>query len=412
MVAGYTTAVFLWWLRQIAHRRLWHRPVLDKLLADHFRTLPPVPDRTSALAGTMGWIRASFEKTGDGGSSAFWEPGQGWKASYPETTGYLLPTLYHHAVTNDDRTSRDLARRGAEWLVRIQAPAGGWQALQVDSPAPLRVFNSAMVLDGLAAAWERDGDSRFRDAGLRGLRWVLSSMDADGRFSRANFSEGGAFDALVVACQLEMARFADDELQQQARAAARVALDRVCGWQTPSGWFANCNEAARYRSRNTALLHHVGYTLDGLLRAGLLLEEPRYVDAARRGGAGLLAAFERQGSMSAEMRDGWEPYFDRSLRRFSWCLTGMSQVAIVWLRLARHDRDRRFLDGARHAIDLVSRVANQTWDEMGMSHGVQGSYPLGSWYQAFEFVNWAAKYHVESLLLERETERAFADAPA
>jgi hypothetical protein len=356
----------------------------------------------------MGWIRASFETTGDGGSSALWEAGSGWKASYPETTGYLVPTLYAYASVSGDAQFRALARRAAEWLVAIQSPEGGWQALQVDVKAPLRVFNTGMVLDGLASAADQENDEVFRKAGLRGLEWVLGSMDADGRFSRNNFSEGGAFDALVVAGLLEMLRFADVSEHARARHAARVALDRICEWQTPSGWFRNCNEASRLRRTGAALLHHVGYTMDGLMRSGLLLGESRYVDAARRAALGQIAAFETEGTMSAEVLDNWRPYLDRG-RHFSWCLTGMSQCAIAWLRLAIHDRDTRFLTGARRLIDLVSRVANRSWDEPGMNHGVQGSFPLGSWYQPFQFVNWGAKYHVDSILLEREVERELSN---
>jgi hypothetical protein len=400
----------VWWLRQIAYRRLWRTPARAKLLADHFGGLPPVPGREWALAGTMAWIRASFEATGDGGSSAFWEPGPGWKASYPETTGYLVPTLYAYADHSREASWAALARRAAAWLVSVQAPEGGWQALQVDTRAPLRVFNTAMVLDGLAAATEREGDPQFREAGLRGLRWLLGCRDAEGRFSQHNFSEGGAFDALVIASMLEMARFAPSELREQTEAAARVALDQILAWQTPSGWFQHCNDVDRYRTQGSALLHHVGYTFDGLVRSGLLLGEPRYLDAARRGSLGLIASFDRLGLMSAQYLDGWEPHRDRAFGRFSWCLTGMSQVAIAWLRLAVHDREPKLLAAARRSSDLVSRVANREWGGPGLDHGVQGSYPLGSWYQAFQFVNWAAKYHADALLLERQAERALPAA--
>lgn len=399
-----------WWLRQVTHRRLWRGPIRSKLFSDHFGRLPHVPARERALAGTMRWLQESFAATGDGGSSAFWEPGPGWKASYPETTGYIVPTLHAYSEHSGDLAFRDLARQATRWLVSVQATEGGWQALQVDTAAPLRVFNTAMVLDGLASALDHDDDASVRESGLRGLRWLLSCRDEQGRFSRHNFSEGGAFDALVGACMLEMARFAPATLRSETHSAVRKLLDHILTWQTDSGWFHNCDDAQRYRTRRTALLHHVGYTFDGLVRSGTLLGEQRYIDAARRGSLGLIASFERLGALATQYLDGWEPHRDRHFGRFSWCLTGMSQVAIAWLRLAMLDGDRRLLAAARRASDLVSQVASRDWGQPGLDHGVQGSYPLGSWYQAFQFVNWAAKYHADALLLERIVERAVEEA--
>lgn len=44
------------------------------------------------LSATMGWLERSLVKD-RGGSAAYFIPGIGWSKAYPETTGYIIPTL-------------------------------------------------------------------------------------------------------------------------------------------------------------------------------------------------------------------------------------------------------------------------------------------------------------------------------
>lgn len=398
-----------WELAQILRRGLRDPAFVPRLLSDERGRVGVVPPRAAALAGTMGWIRRSFEATGDGGSSAGYEMGRGWATSYPETTGYLIPTLQAYAAHSGERSWNALAHRATGWLLSIQEPCGGWQALQVAQKAPPRVFNTAMVLEGLVASGDAEPDPRVDEAVRRGVHWILERVSDSGRIEQDNFSGGGSFDALVAACALEAARKIG-ELEQVRPRLSRV-LEAILAWQTNTGWFHHCNIAERYAQNRTALLHHVGYTLEGLLRASEVLGESNFASAAARGARGVLAAFEERRVLPSECVDGWRPHHDRG-RGFSECLTGYSQLAGVWLRLFEKTQDAAFLRGARSAIDRVSAIANREAGHPGLAHGVPGSFPLSAWYQRFQLVNWAAKYHVDSMLREAVLVRASAAAAA
>ena len=69
------------------------------------------------LGATLGWIEAAHSHSTDGGIPAYYDLLRGrWRPSYPETTGYMIPTLYACA----DRLARPalgaLGTRLADYL--------------------------------------------------------------------------------------------------------------------------------------------------------------------------------------------------------------------------------------------------------------------------------------------------------
>src|SRR5690348_15499089 len=54
----------------------------------------------------------------------------GWTSPYPETTGYIIPTLSRFAFYYPDQKStiNHHIIEAANWLIKIQKPSGGWQS--------------------------------------------------------------------------------------------------------------------------------------------------------------------------------------------------------------------------------------------------------------------------------------------
>jgi len=42
----------------------------------------------------------------------------------------------------------------------------------------------------------------------------------------------------------------------------------------------------------------------------------------------------------------------------------------------------------------------------GIVGGVKGSFPVNGWYGAYEYLNWAAKFSIDSNLLEMDLQNA------
>src|SRR5665213_2136061 len=51
----------------------------------------------------------------------------GWAGPYPETTGYIIPTMLRYARLASDQRALESARGMAEWELSIQLEDGGFQ---------------------------------------------------------------------------------------------------------------------------------------------------------------------------------------------------------------------------------------------------------------------------------------------
>ena len=113
---------------------------------------------------------------------------------------------------------------------------------------------------------------------------------------------------------------------------------------------------------------------------------------------GLLKAVRPDGYLAGRLRDDWSP-------EVSWvCLTGTAQIAQCWLMLYRYTGDTRYLEAGR----TTNRWVRCTIDVDGAPDtrgAVKGSFPVDGDYGKYQYLNWAAKFCIDSNLLERELAR-------
>ena len=172
---------------------------------------------------------------------------------------------------------------------------------------------------------------------------------------------------------------------------ARKHLDFTLTLQLPNGWFQS-NSLRPLRS-DTPLTHTIGYAAAGFLEAGLALNEPRYVDAARRTADSVAAQMGEDGFLAGEFDADWKP-------RAVWsCLTGTAQMAIIWWRLFELNGDEIYATTARRAIAYLMSRHEVTGGGPGIRGGIAGSFPVSGRYGKFQHLNWAAKFFVDALLM-------------
>lgn len=341
------------------------------------------------------WINNSFEVNNDGGSSAYYSPFSGWKASYPETTGYLIPTLLDYYHYTKEEKYLNMAQRAGKWLVSIQSSEGGWQGLQVDIEAPLRVFNSGMILDGLTALYIETKNEEYKNSALKGLDWILDCVDKNGLFTENNVDKGGAYDILVLGCCSYTAQIVDDNKHYYDKINLAIEAHTKI-FMKNFDFIEGCNFSNSYS--NTMLLHHVGYALDGLLICYEINNNVALLEIAKKYSLKLLSLFEVNIALPAYIQRNWKPYHDINGTKYSQCLTGYAQIAIVFLKLSDYLSDIRFRNAALKILDIVCAISNRKYPAKGMSYGVAGSFPFNGNYQKNQMVNWAAKYLAEAIL--------------
>jgi hypothetical protein len=342
-------------------------------------------------AGTD-WLSAAQDcsSSGDGGVARHFSLLSGWGASYPETTGYIVPTMFACAERLRRPDLRDRGARMANWLVSIQRPDGGFQGGVIGaSPVVSVTFNTGQILMGLASAVAELGDA-YRPALQGAAEWLVETQDPDGCWRRhpTPFAGAGekAYETHVAWGLLEAERV------HPGHGYAEAALRNVqwaLGRQRANGWFDDCclNDPTQ------PLTHTIGYVLRGLMEAHRFARDEKMLTAAVR---------TADGALSAMTPDGWLPgRLDASWRgSVSWvCLTGNVQIAYSWLMLYDETGDRRYRDAAFAATRFVRRSVS-TSGSVGVRGGVKGSFPVSGGYGTFEFLNWACKFLIDACLYE------------
>jgi predicted ATP-grasp superfamily ATP-dependent carboligase len=355
------------------------------------------------LDGAIAWLCAAHEASGGGVSRAYSvSPASGypagWQAAYPETTGYLIPTFFDCAAAlgRDDLARR--AARMADWELGVQLPSGGIPGGTVDHAHPPVVFNTGMVLLGLARAYAETRAPAYGDASARAADFLTAAQARDGSWHRFANSNGQtqvhAYDCLVNWGLLSAWRLLGEDRWLQA--AARN-LDFTLSLQAPNGWFAM--NALRTLRNGRPLTHTIGYATQGLLECGAMLDEPRFIDAARITADAMLARLDAGGFLAGEYDARWRPVVDWS------CLTGTVQMAVIWWRLFELVGEGRYADGARRATRYVKCRQDLDVANPGIRGGIAGSSPVDGTYGRYQFLNWAAKFFVDALLLEARADR-------
>ncbi len=335
----------------------------------------------------------------DGGVARDYSLVSGWATSYPETTGYIIPTLLDYAQLTGQAGPRERARGMVDWLVRIQLPCGGFQGGKIDSvPVVPVTFNTGQILMGLAAAEVALGG--YLEPMKRAADWLVATQDADGCWRKhpTPFAAPGekAYETHVSSGLFEAARVEPGRGYGEAGLAnVRWALRH----QMPNGWFAKCC----LDLPDWPLTHTIGYVLRGVLDAYRHSGEPEFLDAARLTSDALLGCIAADGRLAGRLHQDWSAAVD-------WvCLTGSAQIAHCMLSMFQYTGDERYRVAGRQLNHFVRRTVR--CDGPAATRGaVKGSFPIDGAYGRYAYLNWAAKFLADSLMLEmalrsREDER-------
>lgn len=378
-----------------AVRRYWQLPPAARAAHRHDRlgVRASDPGVERAIDEAIRWLGRAQDCsiTHDGGAARHYSLITGWGSSYPETTGYIVPTLIAYAHWRQDDLARERARRMLDWLASIQLPEGGYQGGLIDSrPIVPVTFNTGQILLGLAAGVREFGD-QYREPMIRAADWLVDTQDPDGCWRRhpSPFAEVGekTYDTHVAWGLLEAARL------EPTRRYAEAALANVrwaLSFQRDNGWFDRCC----LTDPSIPYTHTLGYALRGVLEAYRFTRELRLLKACRKTADGLLSAIREDGFLPGRLRADWSP-------AVRWaCLTGTAQIAVCWLMLYRYTGHCRY----REAACLANRYVRRTMDVEGppeIRGGVKGSFPVSGAYGPYQYLNWAAKFVVDANMLER-----------
>jgi hypothetical protein len=351
------------------------------------------PGNARVLPALMQWLceAQDHSSTHDDGVARDYSLLTGWTSSYPETTGYIIPTMLEYARRSGDDSYCARALRMTDWLVRIQFPEGGFQGGKVDSQPVVPVtFNTGQILLGLAAAQAATG--RYLEPTRRAADWLVRTQDADGCWRQHESPFAGKGDkqyethvawGLFEAERVDPGRGYGDAGLRNLRWALAT--------QAPNGWLPHCclSDPAR------PLTHTLGYALRGVIEGYRLRPDASLLQAADRTARGLLGALRRDGFLPGRLASDWSAAVDWA------CLTGTAQVALCWMLMYRINGEAAYRDAAARANAYLRRTVRLEGPG-AIRGGVKGSFPVDGAYGRFQYLNWAAKFTADSLMLEEE----------
>jgi len=392
-------------LRNLLEARLYRPSHLRIGLQDYFDLRTPARALQSTpihLSAAIDWLGRAQDANGDGGVAARYRFSHGWTASYPETTGYIIPTFFNYATFIRDERYRQRALRMADWLLSVQHENGAFPGHDVSQKGEPRVFNTGQALLGLVRAFRETGKEIYLQAGLRAGDWLVAMQEANGTWNKfAYYQRPHTYYTEVDWPLLEL--FATTQTVSYYEAAAKH-LNWTLPHQQPNGWIDKCG----FRDDAAPFLHTIAYTIQGWLESGAILQPEQpvkniYVQAALRAAEALLHRYEIRGFMAGQFDRSWQGTVTYS------CLTGNAQTAINWLRLYELTRDARFLNSALKLNDYVKSTQDLKNNNPGTRGGIKGSQPVWGRYISYSYPNWAAKFFADALMLEvkllRELER-------
>jgi hypothetical protein len=378
--------------------------VFSKLASDELRTTiesrhlysytAAIVPTADALLSVIDWILHAQRP--DGGVAAYYSLLTGYSDSYPEVTGYIVPTLYDFVLSTGDEAAKSAAERFTEWLLSLQMPSGAFPGglHGHDSDAQPSVFNTGQILQGLVRAHAETRNEKILASAVAAGDWLAAIQQADGSWSGEGAYQGSAHTYYSMV-SWALAQLAAASKNSRHTTAADRNIDWVLAHVRPSGWIDGIN----LRGHPT-YLHFVAYVIQGTLEWGILRRREDAIQAAAKAAWVLLHKFETHkrllGTCESDFKGG---------QKFS-CLTGNAQMSCVWLRLFEVTGDLRYLNAALKMNEMLKQSL-PVKGRRGVVGGVAGSYPIWGAYQPMRFISWGGKFLADALLLELRLGREF-----
>ncbi len=349
------------------------------------------------LKETSNWLVRAWEAGDDGGVARAYRAVdikrhsiKGWQPSYPETTGYIIPTMFALADYLSLNDYRRYALKMADWEIEIQMSSGAVMGSVVTAKPSPAVFNTGQVIFGWLVAFKQSGDQKYLDAAYRAGNYLIDVQGDEGSWQKgdSNFALKGAttYNARGAWALIELGLVSGI---QKYIDSGKKNIEQAISKQNAKGWFAdNClNEP------DNPLLHTIVYATRGVLESGVCLGESRYIDSALKTLNALIACQRPDGGIPGRLKSDWSS-------KENWdCVTGDAQAAIAWLRANEITGEKKYMDAARNAIEFIKKTQNLSHPNPGIKGGVKGSFPFDGPYGQYQMLNWAAKFFCDALML-------------
>lgn len=349
-------------------------------------------DDITHLNAAMEWLKMAQDATPDKGvAQTYLTRMKKWANSYPETTGYIVPTFYRYHQLTGEEEYRTRAIEMMDWESEIQLEDGGVLAGAIGDSDKPTVFNTGQVLFGWATAYEQEKNPTYHDSLKRAATWLCDVMDEDGCWrkfgSPMTWTEG--INLYNTRSAWGLARAHEVIGEQRFLDCAVKNLEWALSNCEENG-FANHN---CLQDDTQPYLHTIAYAMRGFLEIGHYAKREDFVEQAIKMGDALIPHIEKNGHLPGRFDKDWKPTVDWA------CLTGNAQISINWCRLNQITGEDKYKVAARSVMEYTKTTQVLESEYKEIVGGIKGSHPINGGYHPRQYPNWATKFFADALMI-------------
>ena len=277
-----------------------------------------------AFEAGRGWFLNSGIQNDDrdspfyGAIHAWYDVGRGaYSFGYPEVTGYAIRFLLYWNQLQPNPKYLARARAAAGWIERAALDPSTMEIRhKIHFPSSQKVsrfsysFDNSIILGGFLSLYQETGEAHYLSLAREIASRLIDNMQSEEGyfFSHLDLVEGRKVSLPDKWSRQPSAHHAKIALsllglyQETGEGRFRESALKVCRWtarqQKPDGRFVS-NDTDK-----STLLHPHCYALEGLLYAGLCLEDSGFLESAVRGILWFFHSQLENGGIPAEFRDG------------------------------------------------------------------------------------------------------------
>ncbi len=373
--------------------RPWRPYCLQLIGADLVGTArqAALDDRTH-LEAAIDWLcRAQDIREGQsdqGGVSAGWSFEDNWLPSYPETSGYIVETFVAAEEVLSRPELRSRANRIIDWELSIQNTDGSFPGHFGEAGSKPVIFNTGQILHGIVAGATRLDRPECAEAAVKAGHWMVQQQDEDGCWRRSVHNDvPHTYNTRAAWALLRAGLLADEPAFVDA---VKKNMSWALSQQNEKGWYAT----NAFVPNVAPFTHTIAYAIRGILECGLLLQDEALIDSATRAARAMSDAQRADGWLAGTYDENWQP------KASYCCLTGVAQMSLIWLRINQHTKSPWAADSAARGIQYLKRNQRLSGDHQPHDGAIAGSAPIWGGYSRFEFPNWATKFYADALMMQ------------
>ena len=329
------------------------------------------------------WLLKSIEVCEGNGSAAFYHPIKGWSKAYPETTGYIIPTLLELYKKTKENIFLEYAISCSDWLLTLQLKNGSFPGGVGGKEAP-NVFDTGQIIFGLTAIYEFTEEKKYLNALKKAVIHLLEILESDGSWKKEAYIQNyiPSYYTRVIWAVLQADKYLKiSDLKSKMKLALIFYLKRINSNCTIQNWAFN--------SKEKALTHTIAYTIRGFLESSLILEDEKMLAIAERIAEKLLEVVQANEKLAGSYDENWEGDYHFI------CVPGHFQMSIVFYRLYEITQKELYLKWA-FKLFKEGEKAQIMIPFKNIYGGFSGSYPVWGEYQRFKLLNWSMKFYLEA----------------